>query len=175
MRRLSAPGVAFLDRDGTINEKASPGEYITRADGVSLLPGAADAVRRLNDAGVPAIVVTNQRGIALGRMSEGDLEQVNAELSAQLEAAAGARINAFFHCPHDIGQCDCRKPETGMFRQACERFSWIDLSTSVMVGDSQSDVEAGRALGMRTVRLGVEAPDLRTAVDQLLRPESARS
>ena len=62
-----------------------------------------------------------------------------------------------------------------MFRQAYERFSWIDLSTSVMVGDSQSDVEAGRALGMRTVRLGVEAPDLRTAVDQLLRPESARS
>ena len=131
--------------------------YINSPEQVLLLPGAADAVRRLNDAGVSAIVVTNQRGIALGRMSERDLEQVHAELSAQLEAASGARIDAFFHCPHDVGQCDCRKPQTGMFRQAHERFPWIDLSTSVIVGDSQSDVDAGQALGMRTVRLGADA------------------
>ncbi len=169
MRSLSAPGVAFLDRDGTINEKAPPGDYIKRPEEVSLLPGAADAVRRLNDAGVSAIVVTNQRGIALGRMSERDLEQVHAELSAQLEAAAGARIDAFFHCPHDSGQCDCRKPETGMFRQAHERFPWIDLAASVMIGDSASDVEAGHTLGMGTVRLGVDAPDLSAAVGRVLR------
>ena len=168
MRRLSHPGVAFLDRDGTLNEKAPEGDYIKRPEEVSLLPGAAEALRRLNDAGVAAIVVTNQRGIALGRMTERDLEEVNAELSAQLEAAAGARIDAFFHCPHDIGECDCRKPETGMFRQALERSPWIELTRSVMIGDSDSDVEAGRALGMATVRLGVDAPDLAAAVELLL-------
>lgn len=170
MRRLSAPGVAFLDRDGTINQKAPEGDYVKRAEEVSLLPGSAEAVRRLNEAGIAAVVVTNQRGIALGRMTEGDLQRVHAELSAQLEEAAGARIDAYFHCPHDIGECDCRKPETGMFKQARERFPWIDLASSVMIGDSESDVEAGRSLGMEAVQLGVDAPDLCAAVDQLLRP-----
>jgi D-glycero-D-manno-heptose 1,7-bisphosphate phosphatase len=172
---LSHPGVAFLDRDGTINEKAAEGDYIKRPEELRLLAGAADAVRRLNDAGITVIVVTNQRGIALGQMSEDDLEQVHAELSAQLESAAGARIDAFLYCPHDVGECDCRKPETGMFRRAVERFPWIELSASVVIGDSQSDVDAGTALGMGTVQLGVDAPDLRGAVDQLLRPASARS
>lgn len=174
MPGLSHPGVAFLDRDGTINRKAPEGDYVERPDEVSLLPGAAGAVRRLNDAGIAAVVVSNQRGIALGRMTERDLEEVQAALVAQLDAA-GAHIDAFFHCPHDIGQCDCRKPQTGMFRQALERFPWIELERSVMIGDSDSDVEAGRALGMRTVRLGVDAPDLGGALDQLLRPDSARS
>ena len=169
MRRLSHPGVAFLDRDGTINEKAPAGDYIKGPEEVSLLPGAADAIRRLNDAGIAAIVVSNQRGIALGRMTEGDLEEVNAELCRRLEAAAGARIDAFFHCPHDVGECDCRKPETGMFRQAVGRFPWIELGRSVMIGDSESDVEAGRALGISTMRLGLDASDLSAAVDQVLR------
>ena len=165
---LSHPGVAFLDRDGTINEKAPEGDYIKRPEEVSLLPGAADAIRRLNDAAIMTIVVTNQRGIALGRMTEADLEDVHEELAAQLEATAGARIEAFFHCPHDIGECDCRKPETGMFIQARERFPWIEFGRSAMVGDNESDVSAGRALGLSTIRLGVDAPDLRAAVDQLV-------
>ena len=169
MRRLSHPGVAFLDRDGTINRKAPAGDYIKRPEEVLLLPGAAEAIRRLNDAGIAAIVVSNQRGIALGRMTERDLEEVNAEVCRQLEVVAGARIDAFFHCPHDIGECDCRKPEAGMFRQALERFRWIELTRSVMIGDSDSDVEAGRALGIRTVRLGLDAPDLSAAIDQVLR------
>ena len=175
MRRLSYPGVAFLDRDGTINEKALEGDYIKGPGELRLLPGAAEAIRRLNDARIPVIVVTNQRGIALGRMTEDDLEQVHARLAVQLEEAAGARIDAFFHCPHDIGECDCRKPETGMFRQARERFPWIDLGRSVVIGDSDGDVEVGRALGMETVRLGVDVPHLTGAVDQLLRSRIARS
>jgi D-glycero-D-manno-heptose 1,7-bisphosphate phosphatase len=165
---LSHPGVAFLDRDGTINVKAPEGEYITHPGELRLLPGAAEAIRRLNDTGVKAIVVTNQRGIALGRMSEADLEAVHAELTAQLAHAGGARIDAFFHCPHDAGMCDCRKPETGMFKQALERFPWINLPRSVMIGDSASDAEAGRRLGMLTIRLGVDSPDLETAVGRVL-------
>jgi D-glycero-D-manno-heptose 1,7-bisphosphate phosphatase len=143
-------------------------DYIKRPEELVLLPGAAAAIRRLNDAGVLAIVVTNQRGIALGRMTEHDLEDIHSELAARLEAAAGARIDAFFHCPHDLGACDCRKPQTGMFRQALERFPWIDVARSVVIGDSESDVEAGRAFGMRAVRLGVDAGDLCAAVDGLL-------
>jgi D-glycero-D-manno-heptose 1,7-bisphosphate phosphatase len=165
---LSHPGAAFLDRDGTINRKAPEGDYVKRPEEVSLLPSAAEAIRRLNDAGIAVIVVTNQRGIALGKMTEQDLEDVHAELAAQLEATAGARIDAFFHCPHDVGECDCRKPATGMFRQALARFPSIDVAQSVMIGDSESDVEAGRAMGVRTVRLGADAADLLAAVDQML-------
>jgi D-glycero-D-manno-heptose 1,7-bisphosphate phosphatase len=166
--RLSHPGVAFLDRDGTINKKAPDGDYVKRPEELEILPGAAGAIRRLNAAGVYVIVVTNQRGIALGRMSESDLQSVHAELTARLEESAGARIDAFFHCPHDEGQCDCRKPLTGLFRQARERFPWIDFGQSVMIGDSPSDVEAGRALGMTTVQLTVDVPDLDGAVQDLL-------
>ncbi len=173
MRGLIHPGVAFLDRDGTLNKKAPEGDYIKRPEEVAVLPGTAEAVRRLNEAGVGVIVVTNQRGIALGRMSESDLEEVHAEVSAQLWAANGARIDAFFHCPHDIGECDCRKPGTGMFRQAVKRFPWIEVSQSVMIGDGDRDVEAGMAMGMRTVQLGVDAPDLNAALDHLLEGSSA--
>lgn len=168
MPGLSHPAVAFLDRDGTINEKAPDGEYIARPDELRLLPGAAQAIRALNDAGVSVIVVTNQRGIALGKLSESDLEAVHAELGRKLEEAAGARVDAFFHCPHDIGECDCRKPATGMFRQARQRLPWIDFAQAVMIGDSDTDVEAGRSLGTWTVRLGVDAADLAAAVDRLL-------
>lgn len=168
MPSLSDPGAAFLDRDGTINCKAPEGDYVKRPEEVSLLPSAAEAIRRLNDAGIPVIVVTNQRGIALGRMTEHDLREVHAELAAQLEAAAGARIEAFLHCPHDDGECDCRKPATGMFRQALGRFPSIDAAQSVMIGDSESDVEAGRAMRMRTVRLGVDVAELGEAVARLL-------
>jgi D-glycero-D-manno-heptose 1,7-bisphosphate phosphatase len=164
-----------LDRDGTINEKAPDGDYVKHPGELSVLPGAAEAIRRLNDAGVTVIVVTNQRGIALGRMSEADLNEIHAELAARLEAAAGARIDAFFHCPHGLDECDCRKPGTGMFISARERYPWIDLGGSVTIGDSVSDVAAGQALGMRTLHLGVDAADLRAAVDQLLGPDNARS
>lgn len=165
---MSHPGAAFLDRDGTINEKAPEGHYIEAPSEVTLLPGAAQAIRCLNEAGIKVIVVTNQRGIALGRMSEGDLAAVHEELMGQLNEAGGACIDAFFFCPHDEGECDCRKPGTGLFRQARERYPWIDFERSVMIGDSRSDVEAGQALGMQTVRIGGDVSDLVTAVDRLL-------
>jgi D-glycero-D-manno-heptose 1,7-bisphosphate phosphatase len=168
LRALSHPGAAFLDRDGTINRKAPEGDYIKHPAEVTLLPGAAEAIRRLNDAGVMVIVVSNQRGIALGRMSESDLEAVQAALARRLRAAAGAWVDAVFHCPHDIGQCDCRKPQTGMFRQALARFPWIDPRRSVIVGDGESDVEAGRRLGIPALRIGGDVPDLAAAVARLL-------
>lgn len=173
MRRLSHPGVAFLDRDGTINEKAGEGDYIKGPGELALLPGAAAAIRRLNDAGVSAIVVTNQRALALGLISQRELDAIHRELAGRLEAAAGAHIDAFFHCPHDLGECDCRKPGPGMFMQARERFPWIELERSAMIGDGDGDVEAGRRLEMTTLQIGVDVPDLATAVDELLGSEGA--
>ena len=158
---------AFLDRDGTINVKAPEGDYIDAPQRLVLLDGAASAVRRLNEEGIRVFVVTNQRGIALGRMTEEDLEDVHRRLD-ELLAADGARIDAYYHCPHDHGQCDCRKPGTGMLERAAAEHA-IDLSQCVLIGDSDSDVEAGRRVGAKTVLLGADAPSLREGVDALLR------
>ncbi|HWA55186.1 MAG TPA: HAD family hydrolase [Solirubrobacterales bacterium] len=165
---MRPPGAAFLDRDGTINVKADEGEYVESTDELVLLPGAAAAIRRLNDAGLMAIVITNQRGIALGRMSEEDLAAVHSHLEELLAEEAGARLDAIFHCPHDLDSCACRKPDIGLFLQATERWPGIDLGHSAMIGDSEKDVLAGERLGMATVLLGRDAPDLAAAVDALL-------
>jgi D-glycero-D-manno-heptose 1,7-bisphosphate phosphatase len=147
------PRAVLLDRDGTINVKAPEGEYITHPDQVELLPGAAQAIAALNRAGVPVVVVTNQRGIALGRMTEADLEAVGAILSGLLEREH-AHIDRIFHCPHDEATCACRKPGTLLLERAREWLGLPSLSEAVMIGDSPTDVLAGRAAGVRTVLLG---------------------
>jgi D-glycero-D-manno-heptose 1,7-bisphosphate phosphatase len=113
-------------------------------------------------------VVTNQRGIALGRMSEEDLQAIHVRLRQLLADEAGARLDAILHCPHGLGSCDCRKPEVGLFLRAKERWPEIELESSAMVGDSEKDVLAGERLGMATVLLGRDAPDLAAAIDGLL-------
>jgi D-glycero-D-manno-heptose 1,7-bisphosphate phosphatase len=147
---------AFLDRDGTINVKAPEGEYVTAPEQFAFLPGAERAIRLLAAAGWRVIVVSNQRGIALGRMTAADVEAVNARM-------AHLPIDGIFVCPHDRGECDCRKPGTGLFRQALERFPGIEVERSVMIGDADSDMEAGRAIGARTFRVG--APPLPSLLD----------
>jgi D-glycero-D-manno-heptose 1,7-bisphosphate phosphatase len=140
----------FLDRDGVINEKMPEGRYVTNWSEFRLLPGVAEAIGRLNRAGVRVIVVSNQRGIALGFYTAADVEAIHAELQKRLEAA-GARVDAFFFCPHDKMQCECRKPLPGMFEAARAQFPEIEAATSLMIGDSFSDIEFGRRLGMRTI------------------------
>ena len=142
----------LLDRDGTINIKAPDGEYITRPEQVDLLPGAAEAIAELNRANVPVVVVTNQRGIALGRMTERDLTAVHRRLREMLESR-GARLGRIFHCPHDKGKCQCRKPGTLLLEQACEHLRLESLSHCVMIGDSVSDVIAGSVAGARSILL----------------------
>ena len=160
---------AFLDRDGTINEKPEEGDYVTAPAGLRLLPGAADAVRALNDAGVFVVVVTNQRGIALGVMSHQDLAEVHQKLQEDLRSEAGAHVDAFFYCPHDRGTCDCRKPEPGLLLRAAERFPSIDLGHAVLVGDAASDVEAGRRAGVATrLQIGVDVASLKEAAELVL-------
>lgn len=166
---LKHPGAAFLDRDGTINAKAGgKGNYVETPDQLVLLPGAAAAIRRLNDAGFKVVVITNQRGVALGRMTHEDLDRVHARMRELLEREAGAHVDDIFYCPHQIDSCSCRKPDVGLFLEAKDRWPEIDLPASAMVGDSDNDVIAGSRLGMQTIRLGQEAPDLTAAVELLL-------
>jgi D-glycero-D-manno-heptose 1,7-bisphosphate phosphatase len=162
--------IAFLDRDGTINVKAPEGEYITRAEDVALIPGSAAAIRRLNDAGVRVAVVTNQRGIALGRMHEDDLTQVHERLRSLLRESAGAELDMVIHCPHDVGECRCRKPLPGMLEAAAAALGPIDMDRSLMIGDARVDVEAGRAFGVGGVLLGDGVSDLYAAVNLMLSP-----
>jgi D-glycero-D-manno-heptose 1,7-bisphosphate phosphatase len=147
----------FLDRDGVLNRKAPEGEHVGRCEDVELLPGAAEAVARINRSGRKAIVVTNQRAIALGLYAESDLLQIHETFQAQLKAQ-GAHLDAIYYCPHDHGRCNCRKPGPGLFEQAFRDFRGAGVHNSVMIGDSLSDIEAGVRLGMRTVPIA-EQPD----------------
>jgi len=148
-----APETVFLDRDGTLNVKAPEGDYVTSWDRFAFLPGAREAVRLLSEHGVRIIVVTNQRGIALGRMSEEDLETIHRRMLAAL-AAAGGEVSGIYHCPHEDGTCDCRKPEVGMFLQAQQDFPEIRFERSAVVGDSPRDMVAARRIGATLVLLG---------------------
>jgi D-glycero-D-manno-heptose 1,7-bisphosphate phosphatase len=140
----------FLDRDGVINEKAPEGDYVRRPQDLKLLESAPGAIARLNRAGVRVLVVTNQRGVALGLYSAEDVRTITAKLE-HLLAAQRAHIDGFYFCPHDEGACSCRKPRPGLFAQARADFPEIEAASSVMIGDSLSDMEFGRGLGMRTI------------------------
>jgi D-glycero-D-manno-heptose 1,7-bisphosphate phosphatase len=164
---------AFLDRDGTINRPPPAGDYVRAPEGMRLIPGASDAVRRLNEAGWRTVIVTNQRGIARGLMSEGDLERVHERL-IELLSEGGATIDRIYHCPHEEGSCACRKPRTGLLQRARDDDPEITFERAVLIGDSQSDVDAGRSAGIRTVSIGsaagadFRATDLGGAVDWAL-------
>jgi D-glycero-D-manno-heptose 1,7-bisphosphate phosphatase len=142
----------FLDRDGVLNRNLPGSGHVTSWEQLELFPGVEEAVGRLNRSGRKVIVVTNQRGIALGLHSEDDLHALHVRLCEHL-AACGAHLDAIYYCPHDDGQCNCRKPETGMFRQAFRDFPGATADNSIMVGDSLSDMEAASHLGMRGVFL----------------------
>ena len=139
----------FLDRDGTINKQVG---YCGDPRQIELLPGAARAIRRLNELGVPVIVVTNQSAVARGLITEEQVRRVNAEVALQVARESGGRLDAFYYAPFHPTEgndprytCDSdwRKPGGGMLRQAARDFS-LDLARSFMVGDADIDHEAGK-------------------------------
>jgi D-glycero-D-manno-heptose 1,7-bisphosphate phosphatase len=146
--RLSA---VFLDRDGVINVKAPEGDYVTCWDEFDFAPGALEGLRELAALCVPVVVTTNQRGIASGRMTEADLADIHDRMRAAV-ARAGGRIDAIYHCPHE-GGCECRKPGTGLFRDAA-RDLHLELTDSAVIGDRRSDMEAAAAIGALRVLVG---------------------
>ncbi|WP_417830310.1 D-glycero-alpha-D-manno-heptose-1,7-bisphosphate 7-phosphatase [Thalassospira sp.] len=185
-QRNPVPAV-FLDRDGVINEEV---HYLSDVADLKLIKGAADAIKRLNDAGLPVIVVTNQSGVARGYITEDQLLEIHKELVAQL-ADHKASVQGIYYSPyHPDGQGEyrrestCRKPEPGMLRAAADDFA-ISLSESILVGDRINDIRAGHAAGTRTIMVrtghgaketllpeareaGFIANDLAAAVDHIL-------
>lgn len=151
----------FLDRDGTINVDTG---YVSDASTVRLLDGAAAAIRRLNEADIPVIVVTNQSGIGRGLFSNEQYEAVRARIE-ELLAAEGASVSTTYACPHHpefTGHCDCRKPATLLFRQAAEEHG-VDLAKSWFIGDKLRDVSPARELG----GFGILVPSAHTPAEDL--------
>jgi len=172
---------AFLDRDGAINRKARDGEYVTSWDDMHFLPGVAKAIALLNRAGFLVIVVSNQSCIAKGLLTPCELDSMHQRMCAEL-TASGATVDDFYHCPHEQQEsCSCRKPQPGMLLSAARKYD-IDLKASWMIGDSETDVQAGRNAGCKTARLvsmredeihdaDIVAPCLLDAVHQILERE----
>lgn len=136
--------LVVFDRDGTINEDRD--DYVKSADEWLPLPGALEAIARLNHAGWHAVVATNQSGIGRGLFEMAALNAMHAKMNRLLQQAGG-RIDAVFFCPHvDADGCDCRKPLPGLLHQIGERYG-VDLSTVPVVGDSLRDLQAAAAAG----------------------------
>lgn len=145
-----ATPAVFLDRDGTINEQMG---YVNHLSRLHLLPGVGQAIRRLNQQGLPVVVVTNQSGLARGYFSETLLAAVHDEMH-RLLAIDDARIDGLYVCPHHPEareeryrlSCSCRKPKTGLLEQAAQEMGF-DLRRSYLVGDRWSDLRCGAAVG----------------------------
>ena len=168
----------FLDRDGTLNKEVN---YLHKIENFEWVPGAPGAVKRLNDLGVPVLVVTNQSGVARGYYDEAAVERLHAWMNEEL-AEVGARIDAFYFCPyHPEGTVEkyramshCRKPNPGMFETAMEEWE-VDPARSVVVGDKNTDLVPGKELGMTTilVRTGHGDTEDDTVADHVVRDVGA--
>jgi histidinol-phosphate phosphatase family protein len=144
----------FLDRDGTI---ARDVHYCRRPEDFEILPTVPDAVRLLNENGFKVVVVTNQSGLARGFFDEATLSLIHDKMKNELQAA-GARIDAIYYCPHHPdAHCPCRKPGTALFEQAAREMD-IDLKQSFVIGDTDLDIGAGKAIGAGTI-LVTTGPD----------------
>jgi D-glycero-D-manno-heptose 1,7-bisphosphate phosphatase len=144
---------AFLDRDGTLNERPPEHRYVTSAAQLVWLPGAATGAARLAAAGYVLAVASNQRGVALGLIDGALLRTLEGVIQRGL-AEYGCAIEAFRYCPHDVqAQCGCRKPRAGLILRLAADLD-LDLERSWMIGDSASDILAGKAAGCRTALVG---------------------
>jgi D-glycero-D-manno-heptose 1,7-bisphosphate phosphatase len=179
---MSGRRAAFLDRDGTIIEEVG---YLDRPERVELYPYSIDAIRAFNRAGIAVVMVTNQSGVARGFFSEAVVDEVHAHIAAML-AEGGARIDAYYYCPHHpdgkvaeyARSCECRKPGRGLVDRAVREFG-VDPAQSFVVGDRWLDVALAREVGAEGILvrtgygLSVEAhrpPDLTAdaVVDNLI-------
>ena len=149
----------FLDRDGIINRKLPEDHYVRTPSEFEILPDVAPALAIMRDLGFTLVVVTNQRGIARGMMTEDDLIKVHQFMNSLL-TRSGVELQSIYYCPHDRDDhCYCRKPAPGMILEAAKDLD-IDLSSSYMVGDSASDIEAGKNAGVKSVRISSDSGDI---------------
>ena len=137
----------FFDRDGVLNEEVG---YLWQIERFKWIAGARDAVKLCNERGLMTVVVTNQSGIARGMYTARDVEALHAFMQSNL-AEVGAHIDAFYYCPHHpdfSGECDCRKPKPGLILRACKEL-YIEPAQSILFGDSERDIAAAKAAGLR--------------------------
>ena len=145
----------FFDRDGTLNVEV---HFLHRIEDFRWTEGAVEAVKYCNEHCYPAIVISNQSGVARGYFPEEDVRRLHAWMNGNL-AAHGAHLDAFYYCPHyaqgSVPQyakkCDCRKPSPRMVEEACNSFG-IDRRASLFLGDKESDMECARNAGVKGVR-----------------------
>jgi D-glycero-D-manno-heptose 1,7-bisphosphate phosphatase len=150
----------LLDRDGTINQEV---DHLDRVDQVALIPGAAEAMRRLSSAGLGLVVLTNQANVARGLLPADRLEEIHARLT-RLLSDEGVRLDGLYVCPHAPEDgCDCRKPKAGLALRAATDHGFR-LDDSFVVGDHAADMGLGRAIGAVTilVRTGHGEDELKT-------------
>lgn len=155
---MKARGVAavFLDRDGTIIRDRG---YLSGPGGVELLPSAADGLRALRASGFKLVVITNQSGVGRGYFDMAAVASIHRRLD-EILASHGASVDAYFVCPHAPPDgCECRKPKPGLINEAVLQLG-VSPRSSFMVGDQQTDILAGNAAGIRTVRIQGEAGPL---------------
>jgi len=155
--KIDSEWTLFLDRDGVINKRIE-NDYVRKWEQFEFLLGVIDAMKELSSIFNRIIIVTNQRGIGKGLMTEDDLKNIhNNMLKAFLKN--GIKIDGIYHCPHDYEKkiCDCRKPKIGMALQAKQDFPEIDFKKSIIVGDSEADMRFGKNLGMISVLIGTNS------------------
>jgi len=141
----------FFDRDGIVN--VSPGAgYVSRREDFHIFPQFVECLEIASVRGYRAAIVTNQRGIARGILSVAALEDIHSALRAELRQRGAPALLDIAYCPHQPGECDCRKPLPGMLLNLAARYN-MNLAASWMVGDMETDVEAGRRAGCRTIRV----------------------
>lgn len=148
----------FLDRDGVINEVLTERvKFVNEPNQLYFLPGVEEAIKKLNGYFDYVFVVTNQGGVGLGFMKESQLQKIHHHMVEQLEKK-GAIVHEVAYCPHKPkAGCECRKPNSKMLLQLGEKYN-IDLKSSYMVGDTDTDIQAGKKAGTRTVFIGEQDP-----------------
>jgi D-glycero-D-manno-heptose 1,7-bisphosphate phosphatase len=144
-------GCVFLDRDGVINRTPPAGQYVLTWDDFRFIPESVDWIRLFNALQFLVIVITNQRAVARGLLAPSELEAIHERMKAAL-LASGARIDDVFCCPHEESVCECRKPKPGLVLQAQRKWD-IDLTRSLLIGDSESDRMLARSCGLRFVEV----------------------
>jgi D-glycero-D-manno-heptose 1,7-bisphosphate phosphatase len=152
----------LLDRDGTLIRDVG---HLSRLEQVEILPRVAEAIRLLSDRGLKVAVITNQSAVGRGLLTEEELRRIHRELAGRL-AAAGARIDGIFYCPHHPTEafgsyrqaCECRKPNAGLARRAAADLK-LDLGRSYVVGDQATDMELAERIGARAILIQAQPPE----------------
>lgn len=151
---MSSKPAVFIDRDGTVNEEMG---YINHVSRLRILPGSAGAIRKLNENGIAAVVISNQSGVARGYFPEELVRQVNARM-VEILAESGTRLDGIYYCPHhpkgEVEEyrkvCDCRKPKTGLIDRAAEELG-LDPARSYVVGDRHADIQIAHNVGAKGI------------------------